>query len=147
MNNRARLFIYDKSSLHPHRIPFTFVREDIVAWTRFHDPVWGYLFTDAKHKPVWACQYGHEDGEKALAAAIKAGRFTSLLDQVNFDAIVFDQTMKELGVEFESREERYLAYEEIRQELAKDGIQIKPIPKPLSLLRREKQGENGNKAP
>ena len=148
MNKRARLFIYDHQSLKPHRIPFTYVREDIIGWTRFHDPIWGYLFTDAKYKPVWSCQYGHRDGEIALRKAIEAGRYTSLEDEINVDLIVFDQTMKEIGVEFKDSEERYLAYEEARRELAKDGIQMKPMRKPVSMVLREKKqrDECGNKA-
>ncbi len=135
-------------AIPPRRVPFTYVKEDIVAWTRFGSPIWGYVFSDSKHKSVWACQYGNEDGERALRYAIKAGRYSSLEDQVNLDLIVFDQVMKELGIEFESREEHYFAYEETRIELEKEGIHMKPMVKPLSLLRLEKQqGESGNKAP
>ena len=149
MNEKARLFIYDHQALHPHRIPFAYVREDIICWTRFGDPVWGYVFTNAKHKSVWACQYGHCDGEKALSKAKEAGRYESLEDRMNWDLLVFDQTMKELGIEFKDREEHYLAYEETRAELAKEGIYMKPIPKPVSMVLREKRkrDEPGNKAP
>ncbi|MBQ7243160.1 MAG: hypothetical protein IJS52_03045 [Bacilli bacterium] len=149
MNKKARLFIYDHQALRPHRIPFTYVREDIIGWTRFRDPIWGYIFTDAKHKPVWSCQYGHCDGEIALRKAKEAGRFTSLEDEINFDLITFDQVMKELGIEFKDREEHYLAYEETRAELAKEGIHMKPMPKPVSMVLREKRerDESGNKAP
>ena len=146
-NLHTRLFIYDHMAITPRRIPFHYVREDIVATTRFGSPVWGYVFTDCKYRAVWSCQYGNEDGEIALSYAKKAGRYESLEDRMNWDLLVFDQTMKEMGVQFESREEHYFAYEEMRLELEKEGIHMKPIPKPLSLLRREKQGENGNKAP
>ena len=114
------LYIYDCDAVFPKKIPFAFVLEEIICWTRHGVPVMGYRFVDESRKTIWECPLGYEAGEKAVRFAKLRDRFCPYEDQFDWAGLYFDKMCKDNGVEFKDYWERKEFYQEFCEGYLKD---------------------------
>ena len=141
------LYVYDKEAIAPTKIPFEWVRHEIIAWTRHGGvPVWGYRFLDINKRIVWECPEGYAAGELAIRFAKRRDRFIPAEDSLNWGLIWFDKVCKDEGIEFDSAREKYQFYEDFRKEhLEETGFDFNLFGKSRAYINMVRSGPGARK--